>query len=517
MINRRVDVSQSGNVWMALIALAVILYVIWQLSNSITAGSFRAPLLLGVVFVAFFVGAKIAGDWRKGVYLFFVWLLFEDLIRKYMGNNMYVYFAKDVLVGVTYLSLIASDEARHDAAHFRPPFRYVLGLFFLLGLVQVFNPASPSIFYGLLGLKIYFYYVPLMFVGYAAFRAERDLHRFLVFSTGIAGIIALIGILQSILGLDFLNPHSGADIEELGHLVRTTPSGVLVARPPSVFVSDGRFTEYLVLAAILAVGTAGYLLLRKKGGRVIVFPALACVVVAAVLSGSRGAFMWVAGSAPLLAAGMLWGAPHAGGAAYRLAKAIRRAFTFVAVALFLTVVFFPNVIGARLTFYRETLSPDSPDTELYSRTWFYPVANFLGAFADPAWPVGHGIGTASLGVQYVSRILEVPYPNVGVESGYGNLVLEFGILGLILWVLWTAALVFASLRVLMKLKGTWAFPVAFSIAFFGFLLLFPFTYEGLVAYQNYVLNAFLWFLVGVLFRLPSLVKQGPQEASSDLR
>jgi hypothetical protein len=84
-------------------------------------------------------------------------------------------------------------------------------------------------------------------------------------------------------------------------------------------------------------------------------------------------------------------------------------------------------------------------------------------------------------------------------------------------VLWTAALVFASLRVLMKLKGTWAFPVAFSIAFFGFLLLFPFTYEGLVAYQNYVLNAFLWFLVGVLFRLPSLVKQGPQEASSDLR
>jgi len=73
---------------------------------------------------------------------------------------MYVYFAKDVLVGVTYLSFLSSTSGK-ETQGFRPPFRYALGVFVLLGLVQVFNPFSPSIFYGILGLKLYFYYVPL--------------------------------------------------------------------------------------------------------------------------------------------------------------------------------------------------------------------------------------------------------------------------------------------------------------------------------------------------------------------
>jgi len=57
------------------------------------------------------------------------------------------------------------------------------------------------------------------------------------------------------------------------------------------------------------------------------------------------------------------------------------------------------------------------------------------------------------------------------------------------------------------------FPVAFAILWFSFLLLFPFTYGGIQPYQNYIFNAYFWLLVGVLFRLPSLVP-GPQVASS---
>jgi len=46
--------------------------------------------------------------------------------------------------------------------------------------VQIFNPNSPSIFYGILGLKLQFLYVPLMFVAYSMMRKEEDLRRFLV-------------------------------------------------------------------------------------------------------------------------------------------------------------------------------------------------------------------------------------------------------------------------------------------------------------------------------------------------
>jgi hypothetical protein len=507
MIDVRTHVPETGKTLTALLGLAAALGVIWLLGNVIAAQAARGVILLLAVIAVLAVAGKTLLDWRSGVYFFLPWLLFEDLIRKYLGNSMYVYFGKDVLIGITYIAFLMARWRGEHTLRFRPPFRHALGLFFLLGLVQCFNPGSPSEWYGLLGLKLYFYYIPLMFVGYALLRTERDLHRFLVVNVGLAAPIALIGILQAIIGLDFLNPKGGKDIEELGHLVRMTPSGLLVPRPPSVFVSDGRFADFLGFAFVLGLGTAGYLLLRTKRGRKIVFPAVALVALATVLSGGRGVFVNAVVSSLVLSAAMLWGAPAKLGEGYRLVKAIRRSLVAVVIAMSLAVILFPDVIGARWAFYRETIALDSPDSETADRAWDYPVGNLIKALSDPGWMTGHGIGTASLGVQYVSRIMEVPPVTIFVESGYGNLILEFGILGPVLWLAWTSILVLFAFKVMLQLKGTWAFPVAASIVWFAFFLLFPRTYGGLQGYQDYVLNAYFWLLVGVLFRLPALVAQ----------
>jgi len=505
MIEIRRAVPESGKTLTVALGFAAIFVIIWLLSNAITGGNFQGTFLLGVAVAVLAVVGKILSDWRSGVYLFFVWLLFEDLLRKYMGNSMYIYFAKDLLIGVTYVALLIARLRGEETDRLRVRFKFALGLFVLLGVVQVFNPGSPSFWYGLLGLKLYFYYIPLIFVGYALIRSERDLRRFLLVSLGLAGVIALVGILQTIIGLDFLNPHSGTDIEELGHLLRVTPSGLVVSRPPSVFVSDGRFAAYLILVFILGLGTTGYLLLGKKGGRKIAFPALALIAVAVVVSGSRGSIVWVFVSGLVLPAAMLWGAPPKLAEAYRMVKAIRRAFIFVALTVSLAVILFPQVVAARWAFYRETIALDSPDSETTARAWDYPVAELLMALADRDWAVGHGIGTASLGIQYVSRIMEAPKTGLGVESGYGNLIVELGILGPILWVVWCFSLVVAACQESIKVKGTWAFPVALSISWYAFLLLFPLTWGNITMYQNFVLNAYFWLLVGILFRLPTLV------------
>ena len=505
------DVPQIGKALAAALALGGALCVAWLVSRAIEADALHGLMGLGAGLAAVVAITKTAGDWQSGAYLFLSWLLFEDFIRKYMGNNMFIYFGKDVLIGTTYVALLMARIRGEHVERFRVPFKYALGMFFLVGLAQVFNPGSPSLWYGLLGLKLYFYYIPLMFVGYAMLRTEDDLRRFLTVNMGLAIPIALVGILQAIIGQDFLNPHGGADIDALGHLVRTTPSGRLVARPPSVFVSEGRSFDYLTLALILALGTAGYLLLRTQRGRKIVFPALALVAVATVLSGGRGAFVWGAANAVVLSVGMIWGAPPKLGEGYRLVKAVRRSFVFVTLALALTVTLFPDVVGARLAFYRETVALGSPDSETASRAWDYPVENLSKAFTDPDWPIGHGIGTASLGGQYVARILGAKATGVGVESGYGNLIVELGILGPLLWLAWTTSLMLAAFKVLLKLKGTWAFPIALSIVWFAFYLLFPRTFLGMQGYQDFVLNAYLWLLVGVLFRLPALVAKGNRE------
>jgi hypothetical protein len=474
------------------------------IGKSIVTEDLKSTVLLGLALAVFVTAGKIASDWRTGVYALFVWLVLEDLVRKYMGNSMAVYFGKDILVGITYLSFLKARSCG-GFARFHPPFRFALSVFVLLGLVQVFNPNSPSIVYGLLGVKLYFYYIPLMFVGYAFIRTEADLCRFFVANIGLAGIVALIGIIQAMAGLEFLNPHGGKDIDALGHLTRYSRSGLAVPRPPSVFVSDGRFASYLVLAFIVGVGTAGYLLLRTTSGRKIVFPAVALVGVAAMMSGSRSSLMFVGASLLVLSAGVLWGAPARGEAAYRVFKAIRRTWAAVALALVAMITIFPQQITAPWTFYQETLFPDSPDFELSGRLGTYPGGEFLVALSDPNWMIGHGIGTASLGGQYVSRIIGVIPTGVGAESGYGTLILELGVLGLGLWLVWTVSLVIAACRVVLNLRGTWAFPLSLSLTWFTFVLLFPYTFVGMQPYQNYVLNAYLWLLVGILFRLPTLV------------
>jgi hypothetical protein len=259
-----------------------------------------------------------------------------------------------------------------------------------------------------------------------------------------------------------------------------------------------------MLSFIIGLGTVGYLLLRGKGGRKLVFPCVGLVALASVMSGGRGCFVYVLATAFVIPAGLLWGAPSNSADTYRLFKAIRRSFIMVALTLALGATFFPKELGAPLSFYRETVSLDSKDSETVNRTWDYPLANFLAAFSDREWVMGHGIGTASLGVQYVSHLLGEPSPRIGVESGYGTLITESGILGLILWLAWTIVFIFSAVKVLLRLKGKATFPIALAIVWFSFLLLFPFTWGGMVPYENFVLNAHFWLLAGILFRLPTL-------------
>jgi hypothetical protein len=63
---------------------------------------------------------------------------------------------------------------------------------------------------------------------------------------------------------------------------------------------------------------------------------------------------------------------------------------------------------------------------------------------------------------------------------------------------------FAAWRVVRKLKGSPWFPLAFIIMWYAFILLFPMTFAGIQAYEDFILNAYLWLLLGILFRLPSI-------------
>jgi len=493
-----------------LLLLGGLVVITWLLAGWILAGASDRLVLTALGIIGMLIVLTILRDWRSGFYLFIVWLLFEDLARKYLGNNMVVYFGKDALMAVTCLAFFIQWRKGEEQS-FRPKFLIPLMLFVWLGIAQMFNTNSPSLLYGLLGAKMYFFYIPLMWVGYALLKEEKDIRTFLYINLGLAGVIALLGSVQAIVGPGFLNPAELApDIRMLSTLERVSPiTGQVVYRPTSVFVSDGRFAWYLLLMWVLGFGAAGYMLLRGMTGRRLVLLAIGLVTASIVLSGARATLLYTMGSALVMAAAFLWGAPWKWGQAFRTVRAIRRAFLLAAVGVLVLLVLYPEAVGARWAFYSETMSPDSPKSEVGWRTWGYPIKNLEQAFAHEHWMYGYGIGTASLGVQYVSRWLGEKPPEIGVESGFGTLIVEMGILGLVLWLAWVCAALRAGWQVVRGLRGTVFFPVAFAIFWFALLLLLPFTYMGIQPYQNFVMNAYLWLLLGVLFRLPLLLAKQP--------
>jgi len=264
------------------------------------------------------------------------------------------------------------------------------------------------------------------------------------------------------------------------------------------------------------MGMQGYLLLARRPGAKYGFLGIGVVTVAVMVTGTRTPFVFVLGSGCVMASAFLWGAPWRWGQGHRMVKALRQAALFGGIGLILMVEIFPNVIGGDWAFFSETLSFSGPGSELVHRSWGYPMRQFEAAFESPRWPYGNGIGVASLGIQYISQFLGEPPPNVGVENGYGVLVVEFGIVGLALWFIWVSALLLSGWRVVRRLRQTVYFPIGFAIWWYAVVMLVLLMHLGMQSYQNFVNNAYLWLLVGVLFRLPKLA-QLPQPVTLSKR
>jgi hypothetical protein len=509
MLNTRTSVLNNQSI-VGLSVFIIGICLAWQLGNSISARDLGTLEYTALAFAACVVAVAILRNWRLGFYFFLVWLLFEDLVRKFLGNNIAIYFAKDVLAGLVYMSFLI-DVRKGRANLFRPPFFLFLMLFVWLGVLQVFNPNAPHILYGLMGFKVYFYYIPLMFIGYALIRNDEDLRKFLLVNCLLSGVIAMIGIIQAIFGRSFLNPaHLAPELAELGDLDKVTPlTQQVLSLPTSVFVSSGRFSLFMILAAILTMGSTGYVLLHTKRSRKLMFLVFGIVEVATLFSGARGAVVLGVMSVSVLSVGFLWGAPWRWQQAHRMVTAIRRSFIVAVLGLTAIILIFPEQAGSRIAFYAETLSPNSSAYQLGNRSWSYPIYNLELAFTNPNWILGNGIGTGSLGTQYIARILRTPLQTVNVEEGFGLLIVEMGIIAPFLWILWSAALLYYSWKVVRGLRETRFFPIAFAICWYSFVLLYVLTYGSLASFQNYISNMYLWLLIGVLFKLPIILAASP--------
>jgi hypothetical protein len=107
--------------------------------------------------------------------------------------------------------------------------------------------------------------------------------------------------------------------------------------------------------------------------------------------------------------------------------------------------------------------------------------------------------------------MHAPPMNVGVESGYGQLVIELGIVGLRAFSCGFDWPINHAFRVEGRhaSERNRAVSNRFVIFLYAFLLVFPMSFYGFVAYQDFVMNAYFWLILGILFRVSEFPRDLP--------
>jgi hypothetical protein len=447
------------------------------------------PAVIGALVFAFSI-PYLLRHWTVALGVLVVWLVLEDLFRKLAGNDIRLYFVKDAIFVVVIIALFLDPANRRRWQDATGGTRYVLYALVAWALIMSVPAAAADWRVPLLGLRLDFMYAPLVVAGFALGSRRATLRASLLFAAGVAGAVSLIGIIQATIGPSFLAP--GQETPGLVNLELFRSVGsTVVYRPTATFVDPGRFASLAVLG--LAMSLAAFTLYRGRRRMLAVgFAAL------------NGGGVWVSGGRAGLVIGVmlvLFAAVAGPLAEGRLA--ISRALVLIGVAAAASVVLaslLPGVIGDRLEWYSQTLDPRSTTSEWTQRSEAYAVNTRAGLEIGGLF--GRGTGTESLGKQYLSGDPDVTYGLYTVEGGYASLAVEWGIVGVSLWLAWSISWVARQWRAVNAARGHRSAAAGFVLlGWMLFFLFFGFV-GGLQGFQNYVANAYFWLLSGLMFALP---------------
>jgi hypothetical protein len=238
--------------------------------------------------------------WRPAILGTFVLLVFEGALRKWAfpSAQAQIYLVKDVILVGAYIGFMTTKRTDPSVLRGMTFIRAVLFLAFGLGCIEIFNPNSPSLLVGIIGLKAYFLYVPLAFTLPYIFRSREHLFRMIRLSFFMAIPVAILGFIQIASGPDsILNTYVAHD-ERPAELAVFGQEHSFV-RTSGTFSYISGYTTFLTVTALLAIGynmARGWHVKRN----ILPFVTLTLVIGAMFTTGSRGPVFTLIVAAPFI-------------------------------------------------------------------------------------------------------------------------------------------------------------------------------------------------------------------------
>ena len=418
-------------------------------------------------------------NWRQALMGVLLLVVFEGALRKWVlpQASDYVYFLKDLMLIAIYVRAFAPQ---YNPAN-RTSIPQVLGVLLtfnaIWALVGIFNPRLGSPIVGLLGVRAYFYYIPLMWLIPRLFADQAALIRFLRGYLLLTIPIGILGIVQ------YFSPASSQINVYVGGLEANAMVGSNV-RITGVFSYIAGYATYLTITFALLLPFLFTRQPRFWGGITLV--ELALIVGNSLMTGSRGVL--VAQALILIGFVIVYGLTRPS-----------------SLLLILTRLAIPGlVVAASLAYFFEqamdnfvlrTMTSDSVSARI--------VESFTQPFSFVYYTglSGYGIGATLPGGQTLAQQLGLragEFIPIYFESEMGRVMLEVGPAGFLLWYGLRFCLLALQWRTFRQLQT----PILRHLALVALLINATQFSGSLIVNPTFIV--YYWFLNSFILLLPRL-------------
>ena len=451
---------------------------------------------------------------RQALWGFLIYVPFAGTITYYVGASSLMQLAKDAFYIPALFGTIQYCRREHLPVFIPKPLMPLLGILLALCLLTLFfvngfqaiaatqvlqlteerGPEYPF-WLGVLGLKVFLGYIPLIICAYYLLRNKQDLY----FLMRMLSVLAIICCALCFIQYIFLKTGrcqgtvgSGADLFKASLQARCFVGGSLLysleqgqIRLPGTFVAPWQWGWYLISSAFFTFATA--FSDPRARWRTTGLLAMATVMITAVISGQRIALVLV----PLIFAilTVLTG---------QVANLKRFIPVAVGLALLLGVaaVTNPDVTQQRWASFVSRWEASPPQQ--------FIVEQFNQVSRGQQGLLGRGLGRATNSARFLGKttLLESYYPKVLYEVG------PLGVLAFLAVVTMLTILTFKAYRSVrdrnLRSYGAccWVFVLFVSYNTYYY----PLDVDPVAVYY--------WFIAGVILRLPDLDRQERLQAAT---
>jgi hypothetical protein len=429
--------------------------------------------------------------WRWPVYALLAYLPVSGVavLAAYPGRveRAVAILAKDfVFVIPAYLLFLGYFLTRKKRFWFRGAPLVLFGLLTLIVVIQAFNPDLPNHLVGLIGIKVWLFYIPLFFLGYHLIHSRGQLFRVLGLMSLLALIPAVIGLAEVVL---YYTGHAQTVYDAYGGAASSATQGFTtfvlshgctIRRVPSTF--SFFYQYYLFGAAMVAVSFAWWRGSRPAGRQLWAGGVVFLVIfLAAMFSGVRLAFIVI----PLLVAAIILLAARSANRLSWTAVAVAAACFALAGGTAAGICGFAAHIGQTTSAEAGPVGPKSV-SEAVHKTW-----------------LGLGAGSDSTAARYAFPDIQLKTSVGSVqESWYVKTYLELGVFGLAIVLALLGTIVYRVARVHIRLRDPRLKMVsAAALALMGWVLLYSLKAQY---FDLDPINIYFWLFAGIVMGLPRL-------------